>query len=64
MQSHRIPIVLTEARLGQASWKDVLDAMDRLPYRARLSVSRKLIDVLCALWMNQEDYDPERIQIH
>lgn len=35
-----------------------------LPYRARLSVSRKLIDVLCALWMRQEDYDPERIQVH
>lgn len=34
-----------------------------LPSRAKLTVSRKLIDVLCALWNNQEDYDPDRIKI-
>jgi transposase len=35
-----------------------------LPSRARLTLSRKLIDVLCALWINEEDYNPERIQVH
>lgn len=34
-----------------------------LPSRAKLAVSRKLIDVLCALWINEEDYDPKRIKI-
>lgn len=34
-----------------------------LPSRAKLTVCRKLIDVLCALWINQEAYDPERIKI-
>jgi len=34
-----------------------------LPTRAKLTVSRKLIDVLCVLWTDQEDYDPGRINI-
>lgn len=34
-----------------------------LPSRAKLGVARKLIDVLCALWINEEAYDPERIKI-
>jgi len=34
-----------------------------LPARAKLAVARKLIDVLCALWINEEDYDPKRIKI-
>ncbi len=32
-----------------------------LPTRAKLSVARKLIDVLCALWIKEQDYDPSRI---
>ena len=34
-----------------------------LPKRAKLSICRKLIDVLCALWIKEQDYDPTRIAI-
>lgn len=34
-----------------------------LPSRARLAICRKLIDVLCALWVNEEEYDAQRIQV-
>ncbi len=34
-----------------------------LPSRAKLALCRKLIDVLCALWSNEEDYDPKRIKV-
>ena len=34
-----------------------------LPTRAKLAIARKLIDVLCALWNNKEDYDPQRVRV-
>lgn len=34
-----------------------------LPSRAKLALARKLIDVLCALWIKEEDYDPKRIKV-
>lgn len=33
-----------------------------LPTRAKLTICRKLIDVLCAMWISQEDYAPDQIK--
>lgn len=34
-----------------------------LPSRAKLALCRKFIDVLCAMWINKEEYDPKRIKV-
>lgn len=33
-----------------------------LPTRAKLTVARKLIDVMCAIWSKERDYDPSLIR--
>lgn len=37
-------------------------ARGMLPNRAKLTVARKLIDVMCAIWSKEHDYDPNLIR--